>query len=124
MGPRLGGFADRDLHRLRAMVLDWHDPDRLDVSVSAYGGSGGWTIRQIPRLLRMVRYSYEIEGDPELLKTEVSGDWIVREGVPAERLVRPLEASLQRAIRRRMTLALRRVEREVVIARGRYHPPA
>jgi hypothetical protein len=124
MGPRLLGLADLDLHRLRAMVLGWRDPDRLDVGASMLASSGGWTIRQIPLLLRLVRYSYEIEGDPELLKTEVSGDWIVREGVPAERLVRPLEASLQRAIRRRVTLALRRVEREVVIARGRYHPPA
>jgi hypothetical protein len=106
------------------MVFDWRDPDRLDVCAYMSGSREGWEIREIPRLLHMVRYSYEIEGDLELLNTEVSGDWIFRMGGPAEQLVRPLEACLQRAIRRRLILTLRRVEREVVIARGRYQPSA
>jgi hypothetical protein len=104
------------------MAFAWCDPDQLHVSSSMFGRSEGRTIRELPRWLKMGLYSYEIEGDPQLLKTEVGGDWIVREGVPAEQLVQPLEAILQRAIRQRITLALRRVEREVVVARGRYHP--
>ena len=122
MRPRQPGLEGRDLPRLSAMLLDWRDPDRLGVRVTMSGGHEGWTIREIPRLLGMVRTPYEIEGDPELLKMEIGGDWIFRRGVPAERLVRPLEAILQRATRRRMSLAIRRVEREVVVARGRYHP--
>jgi Protein of unknown function (DUF3738) len=118
--PRLGDIGG--LHDVRAMAFAWRDPDQLHVSSSMFGRSEGWTIRQLPRWLGMGLYSYEIEGDPELLKTEVGGDWIVREGVPAEQLVQPLEAILQRAIRQRITLALRRGEREVVVARGRYHP--
>ena len=92
------------------------------LSTWMFGRSEGWTIRELPRCAGMGLHSYEIEGDPELLKTEVGGDWIVRKGVPAEQLVQPLEAILQRAIRQRITLALRRVEREVVVARGRYRP--
>ena len=69
----------------------------------------------------MELYSYEVEGDPELLKLKIGGDWIVRDRVPAEQLVQPLEAIIQRAIRQRITLDLRQVERDVVVARGRYH---
>ena len=118
--PRLGDIGG--LQDIRAMAFAWRDPDQLHVSSSMFGRSEGWTIRDLPRWLGMGLYSYDIEGDLELLKTEVGGDWIVREGIPAEVLVQPLEAILQRAIRQRITLALRRVEREVVVARGRYRP--
>jgi hypothetical protein len=118
--PRLGAIGG--LHNARVITFTWREPDELRVSSSMFGRAEGWTIRELPRGLNMGIYSYEIEGDPELLKTEVGGDWIVREGVPAEQLIQPLEIILQRAIRRRITLTLRMVEREVVIARGRYHP--
>ena len=104
--PRLGDIGG--LQDIRAMAFAWRDPDQLHVSSSMFGRSEGWTIRDLPRWLGMGLYSYDIEGDLELLKTEVGGDWIVREGIPAEVLVQPLEAILQRAIRQRITLALRR----------------
>jgi hypothetical protein len=118
--PRL--HKPQDSISARAIVFNWRDPDQLRVSSWMFGRSEGCTIRELPQWLMMVFHSYDIEGDPEILKTEVSGDWIVREGVPDEQLVRPLEAILQRAIRRRITLAIRRVERDVVVARGRYRP--
>jgi hypothetical protein len=108
------------LNGLRAMVFVWRDPDQLQVWSSRFGRTEGWSIRDLPRYMKMDIYPSEIEGEPELLNTEIGGDWIVREGVPAEQLIRPLEAIVQRALRRRITLALRRVERDVVVARGRY----
>lgn len=65
-------------------------------------------------------YPSEIEGDPELLKMEVSGDWVYRQGVPAEPMVRSLEAILQRTLQQRITLRFRQVERDVVVVRGEY----
>ena len=116
--------SNGDLQTVRAIVFGWRNPDQLRVSSSMFGSAEGLTIRELPRWLNMGLYSYEIEGDPKLLNTEVGGDWIVREDVPAEQLIQPLEAILQRAIRQRITLALRRVERDVVVARGRYrHSP-
>ena len=53
----------------------------------------GLTIRELPRWLNLGLYSYEIEGDPKLLNTEVGGDWIVREDVPAEQLIQPSRRS-------------------------------
>jgi hypothetical protein len=106
----------------RAMVFGWRGPDQLRIMASMFGGKEGWAIQDLPRRLNMDIEPVQIEGDPELLKTEVAGDWIVRQGVPAEQLLPPLEAILQRALRLRITLALRRVERDVVVARGRYRP--
>ncbi len=110
------------LNTARAMVFGWRDPDRLEIWADLFGGEDGWAIRELPRRLHMGIDPLEVEGDPELLVSAVSGDWIVREGVPDEDLIRPLEAILQRTLRRRITLALRRVERDVVVARGRYRP--
>jgi hypothetical protein len=106
----------------RAMVFGWRDPDRLEIRATMFGGREGWAIGHLPRWLGLDLDSLDIEGDPELLATEVGGDWIVRDGVPPEQLIRPLEGILQRALRRRISLELRQVERDVVVARGRYRP--
>ncbi len=104
------------------MVFGWSDPGRLKVRASLFDGdrTEGWTLRDLPRWMKLDIYPEQIEGDPQLLKTEVSGDWIVREGVPDEQIVLPLEAIVQRALRQRITMAFRQVERDVVVARGRY----
>lgn len=119
-GPGRGYIGD--VPEFDAMVFQWSAGDQLRVSITMGGRPEGWTIRELPQLLNMGLQSYEIEGDQDLLNTQVAGDWIVREGVPAEHLAQPLEAILQRAVRLRITVALRRVEREVVVVRGRYHP--
>ena len=62
----------------------------------------------------------EIEGDPELLKRAVSGDWIFRGDVPVEQMAAALESILQRVLRMRIKLSFRPVPRDVVVARGRY----
>jgi hypothetical protein len=105
---------------VRAMVFGWRDPDQLQVWATWFGEP--WTIRDLPARLKMGINPLEVEGNAELIDAEVDGDWVVREGVSAERLIRPLDAVLQRALRKRITLALRRVERDVVVARGRYRP--
>jgi hypothetical protein len=98
------------------MVFRWRDPDHLE-----NWGMGGYTVRSLPRFIEMGIYPPEIEGDAEILKTDLAGDWVFREGVPDERMVRSLEPILQRALRMRIKLAFRQVERDVAVARGRYH---
>jgi hypothetical protein len=111
-------------HDPQAMTFVWRDPDKLKVATSMFGDEKGWSIRELPRWMNLVIDPSAIEGDAELLQTKVAGDWIVREGVPADQLIPPLEASLQRALRLRITLALRDVERDFVVAGGRYrHSP-
>jgi hypothetical protein len=101
-----------------AMVFRWSDPDRLQ----NWGGTTGtgYTIQSLPRFLGANIYPAEIDGDQELLQTVVTGDWIFRSGASDERLMKTLDNIIQRAIRLRITLTLRTVERDVVIARGTY----
>ena len=98
------------------VVLRWRDPDHLE-----NWGMGGYTVRSLPRFIEMGIYPPEIEGDAEILKTSLRGDWVFRDGVPDERMVRSLEPILQHALRLRIKLTLRQVERDVVVARGRFH---
>jgi hypothetical protein len=114
---------DNTLVEARALTFIWRDPDHLREEASLFANdrtTQGWTLRELPRYLNRDIWPVQIEGDPELLKAQVSGDWIIRDGVPDEQIIRPLEAIVQRALRRRITLTFRRVERDVVVARGRY----
>jgi hypothetical protein len=102
-----------------SMTFSWRDPDRLqDWSMTT---AGGFTARDLPRYLKVDVYQHEIEGDPELLKTVVAGDWVFRDGVRDERMVAALNSILQRAVRLRINVTFRTVERDVVVVRGRYH---
>jgi beta-lactamase regulating signal transducer with metallopeptidase domain/uncharacterized GH25 family protein/thiol-disulfide isomerase/thioredoxin len=66
----------------------------------------------------------EIEGPDELLKLEVPGDWIVRKDATPEQLLRALEKILREEMNQPIRFERRAVEREVIVASGRYefHP--
>jgi serine/threonine protein kinase len=102
-----------------AMVFRWRDPDRLD----NWGGTTaeGYSLRQLLRNLHTEIYEAEIDGDRDLLETKMNGDWVFRDGVEAEQKVHALETIIQRVLRLRIALTFRRVERDVVVARGAYH---
>ncbi len=112
------GFANRP-HEFGAMTFRWTDPDRL-VSWAMTSSDDGYYVRDLPRYFEMGIFPAEIEGDPALLKKTITGDWIYRVGVPNERMVAALESILQRALRKRITVKFREVERDVVVARGKY----
>jgi thiol-disulfide isomerase/thioredoxin len=85
----------------------------------AYGQGTGWAIRDILRLLAGI-HPREIEGDDELLKRRLLGDFIVRDGLPSEKIVSLFELILRRDIKLPMTMTFREVPREVIVARGKY----
>jgi hypothetical protein len=114
----------RSPDEVRSFTFGWSDPDRLKLGWSQFGGSAGFRISNLPRAMEMDLFPVEIEGDSELVNREISGDWVFRQGVPPEDLVRQLETILQRTLRMRITLAFRHVEHDVVVARGQYrHSP-
>ncbi len=114
------GFANSP-DQFGAMTFRWQDPDRL-VNWSMTSADAGFRVRDLPKYLEMDIFPAEIDGDPDLLKTTVAGDWIYRVGTPAERMVRALEIRLQRSMRKWITLKLRTVERDVVVVRGEFRP--
>jgi RNA polymerase sigma factor (sigma-70 family) len=64
--------------------------------------------------------SVAVEGDPALLKAYVTGDFVVRDGAPAEKLVPGLESILRDECELPVKVRLAEVEREVVVARGKF----
>ena len=56
-----------------------------------------------------------------LLRTPIPADFVIRDGVPAEKLVPKLEAILRRDFHLPIRLSHGSDERTVIVARGRYH---
>jgi hypothetical protein len=82
-------------------------------------GGRGSALRDLPRMLGDV-YPQQIEGPAELLDAVIDGDFVARAGIPAARLVPALEKVLRKDCGLRVKLALRQVERKVIVARGKY----
>jgi hypothetical protein len=100
------------------MTFRWSDPDRLrNWSATT---ADGFPLRSLLRYLKVDVYPAEIDGDLKLLDTVVTGDWVFRDGVSDERMVHALESIMQRTLRLRIAMTFRQVEREVIVARGRY----
>jgi len=100
------------------MTFRWKDPDRLqNWSMST---ADGFRVRDLPRYLEIALFPAEIEGEPDLLDSKVPGDWIYRVGQPEEKMIRALEIRLQRTLKKKIALRVRKVEREVVVVRGDY----
>jgi hypothetical protein len=102
-----------------AMVFRWRDPAQLD----NWGGTtgAGYSLRGLLRYLETDIYELDIDGERDLLDIELTGDWVYRDGVDAERKVHALELIIQPLLRKRIALTFRPVERDVIVARGAYH---
>jgi hypothetical protein len=104
------------------MTFRWKDGRLKNWSMTFSGtNDDGVTV---PALLEWLAgiYPQEIEGDEALLKEEINGDWVVREGTPAEKVVPRLEEILRHEGKLPVLLALRDVERKVIVLRGTYRP--
>jgi uncharacterized protein (TIGR03067 family) len=86
---------------------------------SAAIGSGGVSIRNLADHLLGFKLQ-AVEGEAEWLDTVMPGDFVRRQGVPPEKLLRPLEAILREHTKLPLKLAIRELEREVYVAKGEY----
>jgi hypothetical protein len=62
----------------------------------------------------------EVEGDGDLLHKHIEGEFVVRTGASAEKVVPRLEQILREELKLPIRLTLRRVEREVIVVGGKY----
>lgn len=97
--------------------LGWDWTGRLEQP--GYGFTGQTDLSAILRLmLRMPRHDFNI---PKRLNVRLpEGDWIVRAGLPMEEKVEALQEIILAETGRAIKLEKRRVDREVVVIRGRY----
>lgn len=82
-------------------------------------GSPPYTLREV-LLCNIDLGRYEFECPDDLLSTEVSGDWIRRDGASREELLQALETILHDELRRDIRFERRSVEREAVVVTGTY----
>lgn len=96
--------------------------DGKDVNVHSLGGTDNEPIGcALSRVLWDIGIpSQDIEGDPELLRRHVPGEFVLRTGVPAEKVVPRLEQILREELQLPIQLALVEVEREVIVVGGKY----
>ncbi len=106
-------------HEFGAMTFRWRDPDQLENWSMTTGD--GYPLRSLLRYLEVNLHAADIEGDPKLLDTVITGDWVYRVGEAEDRTVHALESIIQRTLRLRIAMTFRQVDREVVVVRGRYH---
>ncbi|MHC4406729.1 MAG: hypothetical protein ACYTG0_44470 [Planctomycetota bacterium] len=65
-------------------------------------------------------HSYEMQGDRKLKWTRLPGDWVVRDGVPAERMLQGLGAVLREECKVPVRFRLAEADHQVILAEGTY----
>ena len=107
---KFGKNAGSGTEGFGAMSFRYKDPGHLENFVGLFGpATEGYRIVNLPEAIGMDIDPSEIDGDPELLKRAVSGDWIFRGDVPVEQTAAAIESILQRVLRMRIKLSFRPV---------------
>jgi hypothetical protein len=78
----------------------------------------GWALINVLRDVGVP--NQDVEGDTELLRQHIDGEFVVRTGVPPEKLVPRLEQILREELDLPIHLALTQEEREVIVVGGKY----
>jgi hypothetical protein len=78
----------------------------------------GWSL--IAVLAHLGIPSQDVEGDQELLAQHIDGEFVVRTGTPAEKLVPRLKQILRDELKIPIQLKLMQAEREVFVVGGKY----
>ena len=105
---------------------DNHLPDRLifrwDGALKHWGesfGDKGTLGSTLSFVIGLKSYEYDISD--ELLKTELNGDWIIRNEKPVAQKLSALAPIVSKALQRPISFELRNVEREAVVVTGSFN---
>lgn len=101
-----------------AMSFRWKDGQMSNWGMT-FGNGQGYSVSDVLCTLQGFA-SREIEGDGELIGTDVSGDWIVREGASNSEFLEQIEQLLRVEYELPIRLKYEDVEREVWVADGEY----
>jgi len=100
----------------QSMFFHWQD-GKLRRHGMHFTTATGADLRTILRMLAEI-YPHEVEGDREVLRTGIKGDFILRVGTPADKVVARLQAIVKDEIPLKMEFC--EVGRRVFVARGRF----
>jgi hypothetical protein len=97
--------------------------DTIDNTSMTFGGAPDPTKgRQLVHLIEGIAGipGQDVEGPKALLETEIPGDFLVRRDIPIEDIVEALQTILWLECGLKINLKLRDIERDVVVARGKF----
>ncbi len=97
-----------------AQIYHW-DGAELKPERASSAGTLGYVAQQLTGLGKAA-----FEGDRDLPRTPMAGDFILRKGAPIEQVVKQFEAIVRRQFDVQITLRVQDVEREVWVVRGTY----
>ena len=99
-------------------VLRWDGRPRM------WGSKRGDLLRDNVLVFVLGFGKAEIVGPRELVEMHVPGDWVIRPGASKADLLKGLETILRDELKQPVTFTEREVERDVLVAKGRYqfHP--
>ena len=83
------------------------------------GGSGEQPLVELVRWFTGMQ-SFEIEDDHNLKRVRITGDWVIRDGVAAEKMIQGLEAVLREECKLPLRLRLVQKDRQVIVVSGKY----
>jgi hypothetical protein len=86
----------------------------------------GWVGGKGPTVAHLIEsftgiHSYEMQGDLKLKWTCVPGDWVILDGVPAEKMLQGLEAVFRDECKLPVRLRLVEKDRQTIVAEGTYN---
>ena len=88
-------------------------------SGNAYGGDGKLPLRQVLEF-PFGMASYQFEGPDELLSLDLMGDWVIDPDAPPAAKLAAVTGIIREAHGRLVRFELRQLEREVIVATGRF----
>jgi len=92
---------------------------RLSTGGMGWVGGEGVSVAGLVNTFTKIR-SYEMLGDRKLKFTFIPGDWVVRDGVPAEKMLQGLGAVLREECNVPVRLRLAEADRPVIVVAGTY----
>jgi hypothetical protein len=83
--------------------------------LGGHGASLAWLIEVVTQI-----HSWEMEGDRKLKQSHIAGDWVIRDGVPPEKMLTGLEALLREECKLPLRLRLTEKDRQIIVASGKF----
>ncbi len=113
--------TDYQFYASRGMRADSQRSEvfRWDGRLKLWGSMGMGRLQDIYGFVLKYRRA-DFDGPPELLNMPVPGDWVLREGASKVDALKALEKILTDELKKPIHFTPREVEREVIVAKGRY----
>jgi len=100
--------------------ITFHWDGELRLWERGYSASGNRSLKRV-LIHTLALVTFDFEGPENLLELDIPGDWILRKDASQEDKLHALEEILKEDFGRHIRFIRRQVDREVIVARGKFH---